>query len=494
MPRRFLFAVLLSIPALRAELTLAESKLIDAINANMMEAHVSFLASDLLEGRDTPSRGLELAETYIAAQFRRLGLESPTGDGRFFQNVPYRKVTQPMDGFRLKIERPGTPAWEAAGLRVSVLAAAASHGSDLEVIKVSIANEDSILPAKEAVAGKAVLLYTARLTPAFLARRAALLALEPAIVLTPGIVNTQPNRLQNAAQPKAFPPPLVVTSDASLGTLMADLPQGPTGARLSFNIDAPIEEPITLRNVLAVLPGSDPVLSKQYVLLTAHHDHVGVATRGDGDRINNGANDDASGVATVLALAEAFSVRKERPRRTLVFMTYFGEEKGLLGSRHYASHPVFPLQDTVANINFEHMGRTDDSEGPRIGQITTTGFDYTTIGESLKGAAKDTNVETWRHEKNSDAFFNLSDNRPLAEAGVPAITMLVTYIFPDYHRPGDHWEKLDYANMQRVVRTAALAVSRFADATDPPQWLPSQPRVERYLKANQALHASPGAK
>ena len=96
MPRRFLFALLLSISALKAELTLAESKLIDVINGNMMEAHVSFLASDLLEGRDTPSRGLELAETYIAAQFRRLGLQSPTGDGKFFQNVPYLKVTQPM--------------------------------------------------------------------------------------------------------------------------------------------------------------------------------------------------------------------------------------------------------------------------------------------------------------------------------------------------------------------------------------------------------------
>src|SRR6188768_4130967 len=159
MPRRFLFALLLSIPALKAELTLAESKLIDVINRNMMEAHVSFLASDLLEGRDTPSRGLEIAETYIAAQFRRLGLESPTGDGKFFQNVPYLKVTQPMDGFRLKIERAGGTAWEAAGLRASVVTAAASNGSDLEVVKVSITDEQSVLPAKEAIAGKAVLLY-----------------------------------------------------------------------------------------------------------------------------------------------------------------------------------------------------------------------------------------------------------------------------------------------------------------------------------------------
>ncbi|MBI5086917.1 MAG: M20/M25/M40 family metallo-hydrolase, partial [Acidobacteria bacterium] len=225
-----------------------------------------------------------------------------------------------------------------------------------------------------------------------------------------------------------------------------------------------------------------------YVLLTAHYDHIGVSARGDGDRINNGANDDASGVASVLALAEAFSKLPQRPRRTLVFMTYFGEEKGLLGSRWYAAHPVFPLAQTVANLNFEHMGRTDDNDGPRAGRITASGFDYTTLGDVLTAAGKLTGVEAWKHERNSDAFFARSDNQALADAGIPAITVCVAWIFPDYHRPSDHWDKLDYENMRNAVATGAIAVSRVADSAEAPQWIESNPKVAKYFKAWRGLH------
>jgi Zn-dependent M28 family amino/carboxypeptidase len=241
--------------------------------------------------------------------------------------------------------------------------------------------------------------------------------------------------------------------------------------------------------VIAKLPGTD--LKEQAVLLTAHYDHVGISPRGDGDRIHNGANDDASGVATVLTLAEAFSAVKERPRRTLVFMTYFGEELGLFGSRYYAKHPVVPLKDTAANLNLEHMGRTDDTDGPNTaGKITASGFDYTTIGEVLLAAGKATGIEAWKHEKNSDLFFGRSDNQALADSGVPALTLCTAWIFPDYHRPGDHWEKIDYTNMESVVRMVAVTTSRIANADSAPKWVTSNPKVEKYVKAYEALHAT----
>ena len=259
-------------------------------------------------------------------------------------------------------------------------------------------------------------------------------------------------------------------------------------SRLSLSIQAPSEEPVPLKNVNGILEGSDPQLAKTYLLLTAHYDHTGVNPRGDGDRINNGANDDASGVATILALAEAFSHASQRPKRTLVFIAYFGEEKGLLGSRFYSQHPVFPLAQTIANLNFEHMGRTDDNEGSRAGKITSTGFDYSTLGQALTEAGQLTGVEAWKHPTNSDSFFNSSDNQPLALAGVPAITVAVAWIFPDYHRPGDHWDKIDYPNMQQAVRTAALTAARVANSDTAPTWIDSNPKVANYLKAWRTLH------
>jgi len=486
--RFLLVALQLTVPV-PAATTPAESRLIAAIRADVMKAHISFLASDLLEGRDTPSRGLELAEEYIAAQFRRLGLDPISTDGSYFQTASFLKVTQPMNGFRVKVELPDGKSWESMGPKVLVNSAAALHASNLEVVKISITDENGPLPAREAIAGKAVVLYISQMTPGILARRTELIAMEPSVVLTPGVLFNQRYQLRDASRPQQTAAPMIITSDTDFAAFAADLPEGDTPAKLSLDIGAPVEEPVTLRNVAARLPGADPALKNQHILLTAHHDHVGVLARGDGDRIFNGANDDASGVATVLALAEAFSSASERPKRTLIFMTYFGEEKGLLGSRYYASHPVVPLKDTVANLNFEQMGRTDDREGPRVGKITATGFDYTTIGETLTEAANATGVESWIHEKNNDAYFSRSDNQSLANFGVPAITLLVAWNFPEYHRPGDHWEKIDYSNMQNVVRTVALTVSRIANSAEPPKWLPANPRIVKYLKAFQSLHA-----
>ncbi len=395
-----------------------------------------------------------------------------------------------MDGFRIRLELSDGKSWESSGAKVTPITQAAMQASNLEVVKVSISDEKTELPAKEAIRGKAVVLFTQQRTPGIMARRDDLLALEPAIVVTPGFFFNQNYRLRDPSAPKGPATAIVTTSDSDFSKLAGELSEGATSAKLSVNIAAPVEESIQLRNVVAKISGSDPALVNQVILLTAHYDHIGVAPRGDGDRINNGANDDASGVSTVLALAEAFAAAKERPKRSLVFMTYFGEEKGLLGSRYYASHPIFPLRDTVANLNFEHMGRTDDNEGPRAGKITASGFDYTTLGDAMIDAGKATGVEAWRHEKNSDSFFARSDNQALADAGIPALTVAVAWIFPDYHRPGDHWDKIDYPNLQSVVRTAALLVERVADAQTQPNWIESHPKVEKYVKAYKALHAT----
>jgi Zn-dependent M28 family amino/carboxypeptidase len=238
-----------------------------------------------------------------------------------------------------------------------------------------------------------------------------------------------------------------------------------------------------LRNVVGLLRGSDPALKETYVLLTAHYDHVGVRPGVGGDNIFNGANDDGSGTVSVIELAAALSAAPERPRRSLVFMTFFGEERGMLGSRYYARHPVFPIEKTVANINLEQVGRTDSTEGPQVNTASLTGFDFSDIGATFKAAGEQTGITVYKHEKNSDSYFGRSDNQALADMGVPAHTLCTAFEYPDYHGAGDHWEKIDYENMARVDRMIAVALLMIANNPEPPRWNAANPRTSRYVEA-----------
>lgn len=482
----------LLVPALAATLfaasplSPAEEALLAPITANVLKGHISFLASDALEGRDTPSKGLDVAAEYIAAQFRRDGLE-PAGDDGYFQTANYAIVTQPTEGLEVTLTS-GAKTWKSDHEHVMVSSSAATQVHGVPVVKVTIEDENTPMPERSTVEGKAVLLVAPMpRSRAMLRKRESILELGPAIVITGGFTGFGRSRLREADEAAAAHPPMVTTSDPEFNTFAASLA---ADATLDATVPAPEMKPVKLKNVIAKLPGSDPALKDTYILLTAHYDHIGINTRGEGDRLNNGANDDASGVATVLTLAEAFSKAHTAPKRTVVFMTYFGEEKGLVGSRYYGSHPVFPLAKTIANLNFEHMGRTDDNEGDRTGKITASGFDYTTLGEALTQAGKVTGIQAWQHEKNTDAFFGRSDNQSLADSGVPAITVTVSWIFPDYHRPGDEWPKINYPNMEKEVRTCALAVEHVANDPQPVRWLETNPKTERYFEAWKKLHST----
>lgn len=471
-------------------LTPAEDKLTTAVSANALRGHVSFLASDALQGRDTPSPGLEVAAEYIAAQYRALGLQ-PLPGGGYFQLAPYT-VTRPVtEGFRLELKH-GEQTITLDAARASLLAAAPVALDGVECVKVSLKQDDTPLPESAAVAGKVLLLESALFrTPGLAARIEALRRLGAALLIMPGFTMPGPRLSPGDASSSAGLSPLVTTSDPAFRELLSPLPEGPVPVRAAASLPAPHRETVQLKNVIGILPGSDPELSKTYVLLSAHYDHVGVNPRVQGDdKIHNGANDDASGTAVLLELARIFAQSGQRPKRTIIFAAWFGEEKGLLGARYYSQHPVFPIRQTVANLNFEHMGRTDDTEGARLNSITASGFDYTTLGDLLTAAGKDTGVQAWKHERNSDAFFARSDNQAFADLGIPAITLAVAWIFPDYHRPGDHWDKLDYDNMAAVTRTCAVVVHRVASAAAPPQWVPQGDRNARYIEAFQKLHAS----
>ena len=323
-----------------------------------MRSNLTFLASDLLEGRGTPSRGLDIAAEYIAAQFGAAGLE-PAGDRGYFQTADWDELAKTLP------VRPGRPALE----------------------------------------------------------------LKPAGV---------PHDMAN--------------------------------------------------NVVGILRGSDPVLKDTYILVTAHYDHLGINTSGQGDRYFNGANDDGSGTVSVIELAKAFSAMKVRPKRSIVFMTFFGEEKGLVGSRYYGAHPLFPIPSTVADINIEQVGRTDDSEGAQVASLGITGFDFSEVGTIIRQAGDQTGIRVWKHPVNSDRYFAHSDNQALADQGIPAHTISVAYAFPDYHKVSDKSDRIDYANMAKVDRAVALAILMIANNAQEPRWNAGNPKAEKYLKAWEELH------
>ena len=223
--------------------------------------------------------------------------------------------------------------------------------------------------------------------------------------------------------------------------------------------------PAGQRNIIGVLKGRDPVLRNTYVLVTAHYDHIGEKKDATGDTIYNGANDNASSVSAMIEIARAMAAAPVKPRRSVVFMAYFGEERGLVGSRYYAAHPVFPIEKTYAQVNLEQLGRTDDVEGPRLKAATLTGWDRSEVGTILAAAAKPLGIRIYKHEKYSEEFFERSDNEALVKLGVPAHTISVAYGFPDYHGLGDEAGKLDYANMTAVSRAVRAGISALANRT-----------------------------
>jgi len=206
-----------------------------------------------------------------------------------------------------------------------------------------------------------------------------------------------------------------------------------------------------------------------------------------GDNIFNGANDNGSGTVSVIELASALATLKTRPRRSIVFITFFGEERGLFGARFYARHPVYPIAQTVADINLEQVGRTDSNEGPQIANATLTGFDYSDVGTIMEKAGEVTGIKVYKHP-NGDAFFARSDNQALANEGIPAHTLCTAFVFPDYHGVGDHWEKIDYANMAKVDRMVGLALIMIANSPEAPKWNEANSLTSRYVTAWNAHH------
>jgi len=450
------------------------------ISADSLRGHLSFLSSDLLEGRGTPSRGVDLAAEYIAAQFRRAGLEA-AGDDGYYQTANWQYASRGEKDITLTVTAGGKTALVPLG------GASANFIDPVNLAKTPAVfmQWQQALDDKNAADSK-VLVVPAAAIPGAAGVLQSKLQSKPALIVMIDRERrhgrTQGGWLIDPSQPVAKNgPPVVLLHAADIATSLEQ-----PGASVAAKVVAPNVGPVKLRNVIGVLRGSDPQLRSTYVMLSAHYDHLGIR---DGE-IFNGANDDGSGTVSVIEIAAAMAAQKERPRRSIVFVALFGEELGLLGSRYYARNPVFPLKDTVMNLNLEQLGRTDDSEGAQVSSATMTGYDYSTVGTTLQRAGERTGIRFWKHPTNSDRYFARSDNQALADAGVPAHTLCVAFGFPDYHGKDDTWDKIDYDNMAKVNRMIAVALKDIANDSNKPAWT-DVPNAAKYREAARALHAAP---
>lgn len=236
-------------------------------------------------------------------------------------------------------------------------------------------------------------------------------------------------------------------------------------------------------NILGRLDGDDPILSREVIVVSAHYDHVGYGTsqnsHGPTGYIHNGADDNASGVAGLLELIEAFAQLPAPPRRTILFALWDGEEKGLLGSKHWVSRPTVPLSDVACMVNVDMIGRLRGDTVEIIGTRTAHGF------RRLIGMAnRDTNLLldcTWEMVDNSDHY-------PFYQRNIPVL-MLHTGLHADYHRPSDDVERIEFDGMERVTRLMFQTVYALANQDTRPSYRMAA-RSEG-LTTQQALERSP---
>jgi hypothetical protein len=453
-------------------LSLSAADVVKEADAKALASIVSFLSSDALEGRETPSMGLTVASEYIASEYRRVGLKASFQEAK----VAVRRVVR--DGFEVSlsdgtksVKVPMEGAFWTAGPKIDL--------SDAPVKAVKMAE----LRELKTEGIEPVVLIEGPAGPGLQQAVMKLSAAGVKLVILVGIPMALPvQTLEFDDQPKMNLVMLRTTNADAEAMLKSG-----AALKLTAKIHEAASQPGVARNVIGVLEGSDPKLKDEYVVLTAHYDHLGIRPNNEGDKVYNGANDNASGVASIIESARLISQLPTAPKRSLMLIAFFGEERGLLGSRYLTRHPVVPLKQMVANVNLEQTGRTDSSEGPNVGQLNLTGYHFSTIHKHMEEAGKATDLKIVKHEKFSDPYFNASDNAAFAPVGVPSTTVSVTYAFPDYHQLGDEWEKIDYANMAKVTRAIAQGAYLIADAPERIVWNAEEPKTKAYRDAAEKL-------
>jgi hypothetical protein len=423
----------------------------DRISADSLRTNVTWLAADQRQGRMTPSPGLEASADYLAAHFQESGLAPGGQNGTYFQTAEFAQITPQLNDFQLILEG------RARSATVGPRAVTVHSLAGIDYQQEPILRLHGSLPD---VTGRVVAGSEEYASPAGLH---SLETRKPALILL--FMDGERPREEVPFLMEADPslPPVIWIYNRAAANLL-NREEG----KLTLHVGAPLRHDVALRNVAGILRGSDPVMRDQFVILSAHYDHLGMKPPGPGNRIFHGANDNASSDASLIEIAKALAA-DPHPRRSVLFLALFGEEEGLLGSGYYVRHPLIPLSRTVADINLEQLGRTDTSDGPELARFGFTGASYSNLPQMVAAAAKTEGTTVFRKET-ADDYFDRSDNYSFALAGVVAHTIVVAFEFPDYHAVSDEADKIDYANLARVDRGITAGVAAVANAPEAPKW------------------------
>ncbi|KAF0190531.1 MAG: metallopeptidase [bacterium] len=458
---------------------------VNIITASALKDYLYFIASDEMEGRDTPSRGLDMTAKFIAMNLSRWGLKPGGDSGSFFQKMSITLSKTDVSNTSIEIGgetyKPGTDFLafpNAADITASLVFA--SHGWVIKSKNINpyqnIDIKDKIViisgefpkgatPNKDLTGksgedwddpysyvdkhgGKGIIVVPDFMALADWERNIARYEEKGVLVF-------------DKLNKRNISIPTVTLSPKLLGRLFSR--EGQYAGDI-FN------DSLSTQNVIGVLEGSDPILKDEYVAIGAHYDHVGVgSTPINGDKIFNGADDDGSGTVAVLQLAEAFS-HAPRPKRSIMFVWHCGEEKGLLGSRYLMKFPTIPVDKIITQLNIDMIGRSKKADNNNSANNELSGPDEIyVIGSKLMSSELGQVSESVNNSSNlnlkfnykyddpndSNRFFFRSDHFNYAQKGIPII-FYFNGVHEDYHRPSDSVEKIDYQKMEKVTRTIYL--------------------------------------
>jgi hypothetical protein len=474
------------------------------IDADRLLDHIKYLASDDLKGRAAGSPELERAADYIAQQFKAIGLKPGGDDGTWFQPFELVAGVNVGAGNSLVISDKGRSVRFSIGSTYYPLSAVPNDSPTIpseqdEKLPLVFAGYGLAAPERNYddyagvnVNGKAVLifshepqendpnsplngnrpmpqttLYQKAAVAHGLGARVLIVVGDPTHTMDQGLYHTfeEVPDLDEAGLPvlrvrRAEMQPLLDMWALDSLARQIDLDLRPRSRALK---DATIDyteflarNRKTVRNVVGVLPGSDPSKAREAIVVGAHYDHVGLGGRLSmtperAGEIHNGADDNASGTASVIEVARAAMGQRTRFPRTLIFVTFAGEERGLLGSMHYVASPPVSMGETIAMLNLDMVGRSR-------GSVDVSGLDGAAIKADLMAAAQAAgNIDI----KQEGPGAGRSDDSSFLAARVPAVNFF-TGFHPDYHRPTDDWQKIDKAGTARVAALALEFAARLA--------------------------------
>lgn len=487
-----------------------EQKYAAYITAEDARKHLSIIASDAFEGRETGKPGAEKAANYIAGEFKKLGLQAPN-NGSYFLDVPLVEKTVKVDEFKANgsIFTYGKDIYTSSQISSNMAIASkniifigygisSEHYDDLENFDL----QDQIVllinkgePTKNGVSAVTQTTTASDWSTNRNKRLQYILSKKPLLILaaSPDLdaslqrmakmgVNLNAGRIsikkdaESTVEPKApiinitntVANALLKSSGKTLDALKTAIDQEgkPQSHTINVNLSVIINQqtkPAKAVDVVGFLPGSDPKLKDEILVFSAHYDHIGLTTTGT-DKVNNGADDDGSGTTGILEIARAFTQAKKDghgPRRSILFLGNVGEEKGLLGSEYYTDHPVFPLSRTITDLNIDMIGRTGyEYQGKADSANYVYVIGSAMLSTTLRKVTEEVNNKytkldlDYKYDDPNDPnrFYYRSDHYNFAKHGVPII-FYFDGEHPDYHRPSDEVSKI---NFPMLVKRAQL--------------------------------------